>query len=281
MNNKLTIDSKRAVNIQRKGTYEASSGRTVEFKGAQKAAEAGTKLVRPWDFPQPLTLPAGTPHYDTKISVTGESSLQAIARLAPRAADKELLCLNFASAKNPGGGFLNGAQAQEESLVRASGLYHCLLEKREFYDFHRTQGDLLYSDHMILSPGVPVFADDNGRLFETPLLCGILTSPAVNTRMIERNTPEKRSQIRPVMKRRTERVLWLAATSGYKTLILGAWGCGVFGCDPVMVAELFAEALNGPFAGCFEQVVFAVYDRSKSGATLAAFESALRQAQSG
>jgi uncharacterized protein (TIGR02452 family) len=35
--------------------------------------------------------------------------------------------LNFESAKNPGGGFLIGARAQEETLARASGL-HAMLQ---------------------------------------------------------------------------------------------------------------------------------------------------------
>merc|ERR1712029_910488 len=34
--------------------------------------------------------------------------------------------LNFASARNPGGGFTTGAEAQEESLARSSGIYPCL-----------------------------------------------------------------------------------------------------------------------------------------------------------
>ena len=36
--------------------------------------------------------------------------------------------LNFASAKNPGGGFLNGSMAQEESLAIASAMYVCMCQ---------------------------------------------------------------------------------------------------------------------------------------------------------
>jgi uncharacterized protein (TIGR02452 family) len=272
MNTKFTIDAKHAVNIQRRGTYVARSGQTVSIRTALDAATASTVLLRPTDFPDPLLLPEDAPRFQTGISVTPETTLQAAARLAT--GDTVPLLLNFASAKNPGGGFLNGANAQEESLARASGLYHCLLTQPEFYEFHRKQNDLLYSDHMILSRGVPIFADDNGRLFEIPLLCGILTSPAVNTRMVLRNTPEKSRHIRPAMKQRTERLLWLAAHAGYRTLVLGAWGCGVFGCDPVLIANLFANALSGPYSNRFEQVVFAVYDRSKNADTRRAFEAA-------
>lgn len=41
--------------------------------------------------------------------------------------------LNFASAKNPGGGFLNGALAQEESIAVGSGLYETQLKNEKYY----------------------------------------------------------------------------------------------------------------------------------------------------
>jgi len=95
----------------------------------------------------------------TRIEVTNEASLAAARRLGGPVG-----CLNFASAKNPGGGFRGGAEAQEEILARSSGLYRCLLEAPGFYAFHRSQRDLLYSDHAIFSPAVPVFRDEQGAL---------------------------------------------------------------------------------------------------------------------
>jgi len=41
-------------------------------------------------------------------------------------------------------------------------------------------------------------------------------------------------------------------------LVLGAWGCGVFGNDPATVAKLFNEALIE--FSCFRRVIFAVLD---------------------
>jgi len=68
--------------------------------------------------------------------------------------------LNFASANNPGGGFLTGAQAQEESLARASGLYTMLLG----YPMYRSLKDPMYTNWVIYSQDVPVFRCDEGRL---------------------------------------------------------------------------------------------------------------------
>jgi hypothetical protein len=44
------------------------------------------------------------------------------------------------------------ATAQEESLARASALYACRLAVPEFYEFHRRQKDLRYTDRIIYSP---------------------------------------------------------------------------------------------------------------------------------
>lgn len=43
------------------------------------------------------------------------------------------------------------------------------------------------------------------------------------------------------------------------TLILGAWGCGAFGCDPWDVARLFARALKSDGLGhLYREVHFAI-----------------------
>lgn len=64
------------------------------------------------------------------------------------------------------------------------------------------------------------------------------------------------------MRARVDRALAVMAHHGHRHLVLGAWGCGVFGNDPEIVADQFAVALEGPFAGVFEEVVFAVLDWS-------------------
>lgn len=52
-----------------------------------------------------------------------------------------------------------------------------------------------------------------------------------------------------------------AAAHGHGTIILGAWGCRVFGNDPHLVPEPFDEALSGAFKGVYRQVLFSIMDR--------------------
>lgn len=125
---------------------------------------------------------------------------------------------------------------------------------------------------MIHSPGVPVFRDDRGGLLETPFRVGFLTSPAPNAGTIRRQEPERTAEIPAALARRAELVLEVATLHGYRRLVLGAWGCGVFRNDPAQVAEAFRSLLAGRFAGVFDQVVFGILDRDPT--TREAFERA-------
>ncbi|MEV0664938.1 TIGR02452 family protein [Actinomadura luteofluorescens] len=267
------MTAQETVAILERGDYTAPSGRAVSIADGLADAVRRTVLYRPDELDTLLKrLPPADPGTRTRIEVTGETTLAAARRLC--APGKTPFALNFASAKNPGGGFLNGAHAQEEGLARSSGLYESLCSAREYYDFHRAQGDLLYSDHMIYSPDVPVFREDSGRLLEEPYGVTFLTSPAPNRGAIR--DAAKAERIPAALRLRARKVLAVALASGHGRLVLGAWGCGVFRNDPAEVAEVFAEALRpgGEFADRFEHVVFAVWDTAAGAPRHAAFERA-------
>ncbi|WP_018548528.1 TIGR02452 family protein [Streptomyces sp. LaPpAH-108] len=249
--------------IVAEGAYALPDGRKVPLADLIEAARTGTRL----HGPEPVEVPSRAARTATFFEVTGESSLAAARRLT--GAGASVAVLNFASARNPGGGYLGGAQAQEEALCRASALYTCLLRAPGYYEHHRAERDPFYSDRVIHSPAVPVFRDDRARLLAEPYTAGFLTSPAPNAGVIRRRTPERTGEIPGALARRAERALETAAAHGYRHLVLGAWGCGVFQNDPDQVAHAFRTLLvsGGRFTGTFDHVVFGVLDRT-AGATV-------------
>jgi uncharacterized protein (TIGR02452 family) len=206
--------------------------------------------------------------------VVNETTLHAARRLLAGEAGLRVLALNFASARHPGGGFLRGSQAQEESLTRASGLYGCLSAFREMYDANARFPSCLYTDHMIYSPDVPVFRDDEDTLLECPYPLSFVTAPAVNIGALRTNEPDSLGQVEPVMLSRMEKLLSVAVVHRHDALVLGAWGCGVFGNDPERVAGWFRRHLTGDglFRRAFRTVVFAVLDRTEGRSMIRPFE---------
>lgn len=109
-------------------------------------------------------------------------------------------------------------------------------------------------------------------MLDPPHLATFITSPAPNAGAIQTNQPRELGQIPAVLQRRSELVLALAAAYGYRTIILGAWGCGVFRNNPRTVAEAFMTHLRGVWANRFARVVFSVYDTSPTLEVFQAFE---------
>lgn len=212
-------------------------------------------------------------NYDTEITVENCTAMQAAQLFTD---NMRIGCLNFASANNPGGGFLSGARAQEESLARASSLYPSQMKYfEEMYAYNRSRRTYLYSDTMIYSPNVVFFKNDKEELLTQPYVMDILTSPAVNIgAMVNNNRPDELKQAKDVMLARADKILSVFTLNKIENLILGAWGCGVFRNNPEDVASYFAHYLtgNGKYAKCFRKVVFAVFDRSKTLQNINAFK---------
>ena len=258
------------------GGYETAGW--VDLSDMIDAARRGTHLHLPGEPIVGTGGPGGTGGASAAmVEVTGETTLAAARRIHGASPASAVAALNFASARRPGGGWLNGAQAQEESLARASALATSLEQVPEYYEFHLAQQHPVYSDRVICSPAVPVFRDDDGRLLDEPYPVTFLTAAAPNAGEL-RDRDDWDGDLTEVLTQRTRQVLAVAAGHGHRRLVLGAWGCGVFANDPQVVAGVFRAALrDGSECGqSFEHVTFAVYDPVPGAPTRAAFEDGLR-----
>lgn len=199
------------------------------------------------------------------------STVDAIRKLAAEGRDN-IGVLNFASAKNPGGGFINGAMAQEESLAASGTLYRTLTAHETYYQKNRAQNSMMYTNHAIYSPDVVFFRDGRFQLVETPVKASVLTLPAVNMGQVVLKG-EDTEEARRVMRQRMKLALAIFAEQGAKHLVLGAYGCGVFRNDPHLVAVWWKELLEEGMGSYFDSVFHAVLDRSKNGECITAFEN--------
>ena len=166
--------------------------------------------------------------------------------------------LNFANAVCQGGGVLEGASAQEETLCRCSNLYPALMSDkalREYYEPHRAREDYDATDRVIYTPGITVFRDDRDyHYLAEPFKTDVITCAApVN------HYEHDADWIRRIFRNRIINILETAMDNDVEVLVLGAFGCGAFRNPPEIVAEVFKEVLvKESYGSMFDQVVFAV-----------------------
>lgn len=259
---KRAAQGRETLEILKRGYYINQQGKEIDIADAQKTAHKETILYKPEALQNLIqeALPDSNEE-PTKFLVNDLTTLDAVR--AEYLSDHNIAYLNFASARNPGGGFLNGAQAQEESLARATGLYHCQLNGEDYYIANRKHDSCLYTDHIIYSPAVPIFREEKGNLMDDFITAAIITAPAVNAGVIKRNEPDNIDKIESYMRRRMDMILAVCKKHRHETLVLGAWGCGVFRNDPIVVASLFYDLLLGKYKDQFKKVVFAVYSKDE------------------
>ncbi|OAS13332.1 TIGR02452 family protein [Paenibacillus oryzisoli] len=258
--------AKETLEILETGFYLNPKGNKISVQEEIETAIRESKLFSPNGLPvikeEAVSRISDALLVPSNIEVTNESTLAAARRLVVKEGLQNTLCLNFASAKNPGGGFLGGSQAQEESLARSSALYPCISQMDEMYVYNRTLKTCLYSHYMVYSPRVPVFRSDDCTLLESPYLVSVLTAPAVNAGVVREREPQQVDKIEPVMLERIRYILSVAAINGEKAIILGAYGCGVFRNNPGDVARMFKQVLiNEGYGMLFDRIVFAILDK--------------------
>lgn len=248
-----------AVQAIESGRYGSSAGHAVDWFEAVDGAKRSKVSIPP---DASLGAPRFAIPFSTAVRVANLTTLVAARHLVD--GGERPLLLSFANGVQPGGGFLSGSRAQEEVLCRSSALFATLV------------GDAMYAAHKlrplpdstswaILSPRVPVFRNDGGDALSTPWLADFLTCAAPYAPRVGH------ALSRDLLRERISRVLAIARTFEYETLVLGAWGCGAFGNDPYHTAIDFRNALESEFDGVFREVVFAVTDWSEERRFLGPF----------
>lgn len=175
--------------------------------------------------------------------------------------------LNMASPLRAGGGFLNGASAQEESLCMRSTLYPAL--KDEFYRLPEF-GGVYTPDIMVFRPHHEGAQDlpKNERFFVDVVSSAMLRHPDTE----EDEEGEKiyaSQQDRRIVEKKMQAVMNMVRAKGVRRLVLGAWGCGAFGNPVKEVAAIWKKVLLQTQSGTSEaqeyagmDIIFAINDKN-------------------
>jgi uncharacterized protein (TIGR02452 family) len=213
---------------------------------------------------------------------------------------RRVAILNMASPLSPGGGFVNGASSQEESLCMRTTLLPALRD-----GFYR-----LPELAVVFTPDVLVFRDETGgeedmlakgdRWFVDCVSAAMLRMPETEVdgatgrgRYVDRRD-------RGLVLAKMRGVMEVCCARGVKRVVLGAWGCGAYGNPVGEIAAAWRKVLLGGGASGgngqgsrsrgggntpdsqgtwdeIEEVVFAIKDEGLAGAFETAFGDGLER----
>lgn len=186
-------------------------------------------------------------------------------------ANGKVAVLNFANPYEPGGGVKRGARAQEECLCRCSNLYNVLATEdmaQFYYQWHKQNTNYLFSDRVIYSPDIHIIKSDDYQLLASPFSVDVITCAApYNVYGFDREL------LKSTYESRITNILEAAIDNDVDTIVLGAFGCGVFHNPPELMAEAFKEILiNKGYYKFFENVVFAIINANIFDRNFAIFQ---------
>lgn len=179
--------------------------------------------------------------------------------------DGKTAVLNFASYKNPGGKFLDGSSAQEECLCHSSILYNVLKKFPDYYAWNKQHNNrALYTNRALYSEDI-VFIDESVCVYGADpeiVRADVITCAAPNYSAAGKYAKVEVDENNAELYRRIKFVLDVAEENNVETLILGAFGCGVFGQDASTVAKYFKKCLD-TYDYHFKKVYFSVLNRGR------------------
>ena len=235
--------------------YDYSSPESIYNKVDKKLSEPKIYLIdkncRDKSITNPFLLSDGR-----CINITKSNTVDRIKEICPEICTlgkNKVAVLNFASYKNPGGKFLEGSMAQEESLCHHSTLYPVLERCNEFYEFNRTHlNNSLYDHRVLYTPNI---------IFDDRYAVDVITCAFPNMiPYVKYNKPINTEYYIDLLSNRVDSIFHTASINEVDTLILGAIGCGVFKNSPSVVASIFINRIKDVWIHKFSEITFAIPD---------------------
>jgi len=263
------------VEIATNGSYLNKSGEKVDVSAALEKAKKNSVHYH-YSHTFRMSPVPEEERRETKFGVIYAPALE----IAQKMGGGSIGVLNSASAKTPGGKLFKGTVSHEDCICRASLLYPCISQFRDkkdhYYEINASPTFKSTSSACaIFSPDVPVIRRDSveGDLLDNFYTVSFVTIPAPNAftarnsyitqgvqslNSVNESIENIQKELKMAMSDRIHRVLAIFAEHNCRDLVLSAFGCGVHGNEPKVVAEIYRDLLANEFRGRFDRVVFAI-----------------------
>ena len=267
--------------------YKVKGLRTKEFRNTVEIVthgfyftESGQRVELPDDsgimrntvfYEHEIHTVEGFPNDEpTIVEVQDIDCLYAGAQLKDKGYNPAIL--NMASRRNPGGGVVTGAGAQEETIFRRTNLFRSLYQfapYAEQYGIKRSQHQYPLDRNYggVYTPDAIYFRESEQRgysLLEKPVRLSFITVAGMNRPDLTTDGMIANHHVEPI-KNKIRTIYRIGLMHGHDSLVLGALGCGAFKNPPRHVARLFHEIMNEPeFKDRYRRIVFAILEDHNS-----------------
>lgn len=250
------------VNIVRDGYYTTFHGKKVYLPSVKCYSRF---------YSCPILLQTFSRDRDkTIIEIVNKDSIDAAEDLIECGYNPAVL--NMASEDGPGGGVIGGCYGQEESLFRRSNLYvhmypYCphaaeygLNRSSDCYPLDKRFGGVYVHNALVFRKK----EKDGYELMDSCVPLSFIAVPAI--RDPELTTERTLCTLdREIALDKIRQILKIGIENNHDSLVLGAWGCGIFHNPPEDIAKLFKQVLNEPGIKDYYKIVrFAILEDSCS-----------------
>ena len=256
---------KNTIKLSGKGSYTTEDGEYIALKNIDKLISDSCFYSEEFSIGAEEAIESST-----VVDVVNADCLEEGIRLLDMGYNPAIL--NMANRQNPGGGVINGAGAQEETIFRRTNLFLSLYQ----YASYAEKYGLKKSGHQypmdrnfggIYSPNVSIFRECEAKgykLMSQPREVSFITVAGINHPELD-NKGMIIPELINVAKNKIRTILRIGLKHGHDSLVLGALGCGAFRNPPRHIARLFHEVIEEQeFKNKYKDIVFAILEDHNS-----------------